>query len=108
MIGHSRWGHAVYASDEDSDRIDDLLWLFFPNSDRYATDRSSTHNLRDAMHIATALRYRYDAFVTADTRLLKKADAIRRGCGIELLLPSEAVRLVEHRIARQPLGEEGR
>lgn len=108
VIGHSRWDHAVYASDEDRDRIDDLLRLLFPNSDRFGTDRSSTHNLRDAMHIATALRYGYDAFVTTDTRLLKKADAIRREWGIELLLPSEAVRLVEHRIEKQPLREESR
>src|SRR5664280_1946087 len=67
VICHSRWDHAVFASDEDSDRIDNLLGLLFPNSDRYATDRSSTHNLRDAMHIATAIRYGYDAFVTTDT-----------------------------------------
>jgi hypothetical protein len=108
VVGHSRWDHAVYASDEDSDRIDNLLGLLFPNSDRYAKDRSSTHNLRDAMHIATAVRYGYDAFVTTDSRLLKKADAIRREWGIELLLPGEAVRLVEHRIEKQPLREEGR
>jgi hypothetical protein len=98
VVGHSRWDHAVFASDEDSDRIDGVFAVLFPDSDRNAMDRTSIHKLRDAMHIATAIRYGYDVFVTAETRLLKKADAIRREWGIEILCPSNSVRWVEHRI----------
>jgi len=72
VVGHSRWDHAVFASDEDSDRIDGVFAVLFPDSDRNAMDRTSIHKLRDALHIATAIRYGYDVFVTAETRLLKR------------------------------------
>jgi len=32
----------------------------FPNGNRYGTDKTSKHNLRDAMHVAMAIRYKYD------------------------------------------------
>ena len=66
------------------------------------------HNLRDAMHIATTIRYGYDVFVTTEVRLLKKAEAIQRDWGVEILLPSAAVRWVELQIERERLRSERR
>jgi hypothetical protein len=108
VVGHSRWDHAVIAGDEDGDRIDGIFAALFPNGDRHGMDRTSMHNLRDAMHIATAVRYGYNVFVTTETRLLKKADAIQRQWGIETLRPSDAVRWVEHRIERERIRSERR
>ncbi len=108
VVGHSRWGHAVFTNDEDSDRIARLFAVLFPDSDRYAMDRTSMHKLRDAMHIATAIRYGYDVFVTTETRLLKMADTIRREWGIEILRPSDSVRWVEHRIELERIRSERR
>ena len=108
VFGHSRLDHAVFASDEDAIRIDRVLAVLFPDSDRYATDRTSMHNLRDAMHIATAVRYGYAVFVTTETRILKKADAIRRDWGVEILRPSDSVRWVERRIELERIRSERR
>ena len=108
VLGHSRLDHTVLASDEDDSRIDSVLSVLFPDSDRHATDRTSMHNLRDAMHIATTIRYGYDVFVTTEVRLLKKAEAIQRDWGVEILLPSAAVRWVELQIERERLRSERR
>jgi hypothetical protein len=108
VIGHSRWDHSVYASDEDDTRIGLILATLFPDSDRHATDRTSMHNLRDAMHIATAVRYGYPVFVTTENRLVKKADAMRTGWGIEVMLPSQSVRWVEQLIEKERIMSERR
>ena len=74
MFGNSRWGAAVFASEEDKDRLDSIFAVLFPDSDRNAIDSTSKkHKLRDAMHIATSIRYGYDVFVTTDTGLLNRA-----------------------------------
>jgi len=102
VFGNSRWGAAVFASEEDKDRLDSVFALLFPDTDRNAIDSTSKkHRLRDAMHIATSIRYGYDVFVTTDTGLLNRAEAMRREWGIEILRPSEAVRWVEDRIKRE-------
>lgn len=102
VFGNSRWGAAVLASDEDKDRLDRVFAALFPDSDRYAVDSTSKkHKLRDAMHIATAIRYGYDVFVTTDTGLLNRAEAIQREWSIEVLRASETVRWVEDRIERE-------
>jgi hypothetical protein len=108
VVGHSRLEHAVFSSDEDSDRIDSVFAVLFPDSDRYAMGRTSMDKLRDVMHIATAIRYGYDVFVTTETRLLRTADTIRREWGIEMLCPSDSVRWVEHRIELERIRSERR
>jgi hypothetical protein len=108
VLGHSRGDHSVYASHEDDTRIDRLLAALFPGSDRYATDRTSSHNLRDAMHIATAVRYGCGVFVTTDERLLKRSGVMQDGWNIQAMLPSESVRWVEHLIEKERIRSERR
>ena len=98
---HSRWDHSVWAGDEDGERIDEVFAALFPGSDRHGTDRTSRHKIRDAMHVATAVRYGCDAFVTTDGDLLRKAAQIQALRGIEILSPSDAVRWVQRRIERE-------
>lgn len=89
VLDHSRLDHAVLGSDEDSARLHlacDVLW-----------DRSeglSKNNLRDAMHVSTAVRYGANGLVTRDKRLLKRADAIRAAFdGFLLVTPETAFRV---------------
>lgn len=106
VLNNSRFDHSVYASDEDNSRIDLILASLFPGSDRHGTDRNAIHNLRDAMHIATAVRYGFDVFVTTENRLLKKGDAMRRDWGIEVMSPSDTVAWVELRIEKEQIMSE--
>ena len=98
---HSRFDHSVWAGDEDGKRIDDVFAALFPGSDRHGTDRTSRHKIRDAMHVATAIRYGCDAFVTTDGDLLRKAAQFQALWNIELLSPTDAVRWVQRRIERE-------
>jgi predicted nucleic acid-binding protein len=101
VLDHSRLDHSVFAGEEDDDRIGRVLEVLFPGSDRHATDRNSKHNLRDAMHVATSIRYGYNVFVTTDARLLKNAAAVQAQWNIEILSPTDAVRWVERRIEKE-------
>lgn len=49
----------------------------------------------DARHVFEAQKYG-SYFVTTDERLLKRADAIRTECGVEILRPSQFLELVRH------------
>jgi predicted nucleic acid-binding protein len=82
---HSRLDHSVWAADEDGKRIDDVFAVLFPGSDRHGSDRTSRHKIRDAMHVATAIRYGCDAFVTTDDDLLRKAAQVQALWNIEML-----------------------
>jgi hypothetical protein len=101
VLDHSRLDHAVLGGTDDADRLDQVFAVLFPNGNRFGTDRASRHNLRDATHVATSIRYGYDGFVTTESRLLNKGAAIQREWNIEILSPSAAVQWVERRIERE-------
>jgi PIN domain len=105
---HSRCDHSVWAGDEDSKRIDEVFATLFPGSDRHGTDRTSRHKIRDAMHVATAIRYGCDAFVTTDDDLLRKASQLQALWQIEILSPTNAVRWVLRQIERERIRSERR
>ena len=101
VFDHSRLDHSVFAGDEDGRRIDEVFAALFPGSDRHGTDRTSKHKIRDAMHVATAIRYGSDAFVTTDDDLLRKAAEVQALWNIQILSPTDAVGWVELRIERE-------
>ena len=73
VLDHSRLDHSVLGSDEDVARDDLVFSTLFPGADR-ATCRKN--HIRDAMHVATAIRYGGRAFVTKERKLLNKSDRI--------------------------------
>ncbi|MCF1596516.1 hypothetical protein [Streptomyces muensis] len=73
VLDHSRLDHSVLGSDEDVARDDLVFSTLFPGADR-ATCRKN--HIRDAMHVATAIRYGGLAFVTHERKLLNKSDQI--------------------------------
>lgn len=101
--GHSRWGHSVFASEEDAKRIDHVFAILFPGSDRHdlSTGRAR-RKLRDAMHVATAIRYGANGFITRDKRdLVRKSDAIAGAFnGFRIMTPERALAFVERMKAR--------
>ena len=66
---HSRFDHSVFGSEEDRERLAAVFSALFPGADWAAT---SSKSRRDAMHVATAIRYGYTGFLTRERRLLNK------------------------------------
>ncbi|HEY5014200.1 MAG TPA: hypothetical protein VIK61_16065 [Acidimicrobiia bacterium] len=58
ILDHSRLDHAVIGNDDDGARLNAVYAVLFPGSNRSdpSTGRAS-NKLRDAMHVATAIRY---------------------------------------------------
>ena len=95
VLDHSRLDHAVLGGSMDEMRLEQVFSVLFPNAQR------SRNNLRDAMHISTAIRYGANGFVTQDKRVLKRQGAIRDAFdGFLLLTPREAVILARRLAAR--------
>jgi hypothetical protein len=100
---HSRWDSAVWGSDDDSARLNAVYAILFPGSDRAASGtRRSQRKLRDAMHVATAIRYGADGFITRDHRdLLRKAKQIAAAFDhFQIMLPEDALAFVQRVKAR--------
>ena len=104
VLDHSRLDHCVVAATEDVARIDKVYAILFPAVDRLT---ASNNHLRDAMHVATAIRYGARGFVTTETRMLNKDVAIRETfTDFRILSPGQAVVLAERLLAKATLLEE--
>lgn len=104
VLDHSRLHHAVLASDEDVQRLGRVKEII---GIRVISERAAKHDLRDAMHIATSIRYGYDGFITRDGRILKRYDQFLREFGFRVMNVQEAVSyinaLIEHEAYRDEL-----
>jgi hypothetical protein len=103
VFDHSRLDHAVFAGEEDTDRIDAVYAILFPGSDRRDSSTGrARRKLRDAMHIATAIRYGGTLFVTRDLEdLVSKSDAIAAAFnGFRIMTPERALAFVQRVKAR--------
>jgi hypothetical protein len=91
IVGHSRTNHAVTASVDDRVRLNAVYAILFPGSDRRDSSTGRARGkLRDAMHVATAIRYGADGFITRDRRdLLRKADQIAAAFDSFRIVPPE-------------------
>jgi hypothetical protein len=80
VLDHSRFGHAVFGSEQDAALLDQIIEVLFPGKGRADLDR---FDIRDAMHIATAKRHGYD-FLTDENRLLRRRKEMLKVVGIQL------------------------
>lgn len=84
-MGHNVEGHSVGwasvgASPSDHERLRNVYDILWPTND-YAADAAQLTGMgrsrfRDAMHVATAIRYHGTGLVTEDTALRRHADKI--------------------------------
>jgi hypothetical protein len=93
VLGHSRLKHTVLATKEDALRLDQVIEVLFPGRGRTDLDH---HDLRDAMHIATAKRYGY-LFLTDDKRLLRRSQKLLEIVGVQLLSFADAVAFIQRK-----------
>ncbi len=98
VIDHSRLDFCVVGSSEDEERLGQVFGILFPGVDPRAARRQHT---RDAMHIATAIRYAATAFVSKDEDLLKRDAGIRAAFdNFRILSPAAALDLAERQVAK--------
>jgi len=96
VSGTSRSALSVRASDEDAERLRRVEAALFDSIDRDTPEGRSRRI--DAMHVATAMRYGYDAFVTFDGSRRKGGGILKRRAelcsafpGFHVLSPAEAL-----------------
>jgi hypothetical protein len=98
VLDHSRFGHAVFGSEGDGQRLDAVFAILFPGADR---KKCRPQHLRDAMNVATALRYAATGFVTREKRLLNKGSAIKEQFnGFVLCSPTKCLEISERFVAK--------
>lgn len=95
VLGHSRLGYSILGDDQDDQRLGRILEILFGKKVRSAY---SYNEIRDAMHIATAIRYGGTYFITTDTDLLKRADLIESEFGLKIRNPKDCLQEIEDRL----------
>jgi len=104
VLDHSRLDHTVLASEEDVQRLDRVKEIV---GIRSTSERKTKHDLRDAMHIATSIRYGYDGFITRDKRLEKRNDQFLSEFRFRIMNVEDAVAhvngLIDHEAYRDEL-----
>jgi hypothetical protein len=89
VLGHSRLGFCVLGGDQESEEWDRLWDVMYPGRDRTTARKN---DIRDAMHVATAMRYGLNTLITSDKALLKKADVVKAAYnGFSILAPAQAL-----------------
>lgn len=87
VLGHSRLGHSVLGNQDDAQRIDRILVILFGEKNR---NEYGQNEIRDAMHLATSIRYGGDFFITLDNDFLSKSKEIEYEFGISIRQPAQA------------------
>lgn len=100
VLGHSRLGHSVHAGTEDQERLLKIQTILTAGR---RSNRAIEHDLRDAMHLAAAIRYRYDGMITSEKRLLRIDAVLKREYGFHVATVAEVVTLIEQRMRNHDL-----
>jgi len=105
VLDHSLLGLSVLGSDEDALRIahvHQILWSRDWPSDGHEVEkgnRTAKTRSRDTLHVANAIRYAYDAFVTHDRRVYEAQERVRAAYpGLQIMSPSQALRWLGNEI----------
>ncbi|MFA5136017.1 MAG: hypothetical protein WC489_01330 [Patescibacteria group bacterium] len=97
VVGHSRLGSCIAGSDEDDRRMTKVLEILFGKK---ARNKYTKNEIRDVMHVCTAIRYGGTYFVTLDTKILKRSPEIKNEFQIIIAKPNECLNLVQARLAK--------
>jgi hypothetical protein len=104
VLDNSRLNHTVLASDEDVQRLNQVKEIV---GIRTVSERKAKHDLRDAMLVATSIRYGYDGFITRDKQLEKRNDQFLHEFGFRIMNVDDAVthvkNLIDHGAHRDEL-----
>lgn len=97
ILDHSRLDSSVLGDDDDEARLHRVFAILYPG---VTWGKARKNHVRDAVHVATALRYGGHGFVTYDKRMLNKHDQVAAQFGGFLILsPAQAVEEALGRVA---------
>lgn len=86
---NSRWDHCFWASDDDEEKLTKLLSALWGEKKR---SEYSKNEIRDVMHILTAIRSGADFFVTNEKILLEKGKFLE----IKVCSPEECLEIIRN------------
>lgn len=96
VVGHSRLGHCIVASDKEDKEIEDILSICFNKKPRR---NYSKKEMRDAMHIHTAIRYGGTYFITYDKKLIDASNKIlERFNSTRICIPEACLDLIYEKL----------
>src|SRR4030043_2027128 len=95
VVDHSRVGSSIVGDADDDIRLTRVLTLLWGQKRR---NEYTKEEIRDAMHISTAVRYGGTYFVTTEKGLLKKAEVVGKEFGIKLRDPERGLHEVGQRL----------
>lgn len=97
VVGHSRLGSCIVEDESDNRRFSKVLSILWGQK---ARSQYSRQEIKDAMHIATAIRYGGTYFVTLEHNILKKSEEIKKEFVITICTPSNCLKFVKEEIRR--------
>ena len=92
VIDHSRLDFSIVGDDGDDERLSKVLSILWGIK---ARANYSKREIRDAMHVSTAIRYGGTYFVTQEKAVLAKAEEIKKEFGIVICNPVSCLSLVK-------------
>ncbi len=95
VVGHSRVGSCIVGSDEDDRRMTKVLEILFGKNSRA---KYTSNEIRDAMHVSTAIRYGGLYFVTLDKKMSKKSEEIENKFQIIITDPEECLKQIKDKL----------
>jgi len=96
VLDHSRWDHSVWANEDDDERLEQVWRCLKPNQRDLPRSKRKKNDLRDAMHVATAIRYGFKGLLTRDEDLLGASECFKSiSPAFQVLRPSACLRIVE-------------
>jgi predicted nucleic acid-binding protein len=96
--GHFRWDSSAWPTEEDAERVSTVFEILHPDSSMPDTRRN---HVGDAMHVATAIRYGLNGFVTRDDGILAKQAKIKeRFNGFVVCDPDQALTISRRGVER--------
>lgn len=95
VIGHSRVGSCIVGSEEDDKRLSRILELLFGKKLR---KEYFSNEIRDAMHVSTAIHYGGTYFITLDKKVLKAFKKVKREFQIVITTPEECLRQIKTKL----------
>ncbi len=97
ILDHSRLGSSVLGTEEDQVLLETVFAALFSGREWLS---GNPHDQRDAMHVAWAIRYAFDGFITDEKKLLKRRQAIGVKYDFSILSPDDALVIARRLQAR--------
>lgn len=96
VLGQSRLGHSVLGTTKEDLEFGEILEIIFGKKNR---DKYTKQELRDAMHIMTAIRYGGNYLITNDKKMILSSDKISKRFNSTIItIPVEALLKIKQRI----------